>query len=265
MTESASTTTVSLEARNGRAGETPRRRWSQAPSLIVARYTMRSYLRSGWLWTELATALVLYVVFFDYPGTTGDLSYFYGFGGRSLGALAAVGTAIMAHRALGARAYLPLARLASRGPYVRGVIVAAAATRIPVVLELLALYLRAHHTFQGPWERHIIVGMLGLLANCALIATVTVLLSPPIATRLNQIVFLFWLVLALTSYTNLGWVSTVFSVARLPLLLVVACYNFGVTGVMDWPGALAFVLTLAAIVALAWLAEFQFSRRDLLV
>lgn len=262
MTHGASEAALAL---GKRASVSPWDRLWRAPSLVVARQIVRSHSRSGWLWGELVAVLVLYVVFFDYPGTTGDLSYFYGFGGRSLGAIAAVSTAIMAHRALGARAYLPLARLGSRGPYVRGLIVAAVATRLPLVLELLALYLRAHHHFQGAWERHFIVGMLGLLANCALIAVVTVLLSPPIATRLNQIVFLFWLVLALSSYTNLGWVSTAFAVARLPLLLVVACYDFGSKGVMDWLGSLAFALTLAAIVALAWLAQWQFSRRDLLI
>jgi hypothetical protein len=262
MTEAASEGAVALRERTGVSAWD---RFWRSPTLIVARRIVHSHLRSGWLWGEIVAVLVLYVVFFDYPGTTGDLSYFYGFGGRSLGAIAAVGAAIMAHRALGARAYLPLARLASRGPYVRGLALAAVATRLPLVVELLALYLRAHHHFQGAWERHFIVGMLGLVANCALIAAVTVVLSPPIATRFNQIVFLFWLVLALSSYTNLGWISTVFSVARLPLLLVVACYNFGSKGVMDWLGALAFALTLAAIVALTWLAEYQFSRRDLLV
>ena len=262
MTDGASEAVVALRERTDGA---PRGLLWRSPSLIVARQIIRSHSRSGWLWGELVVVLVLYVVFFDYPGTTGDLSYFYGFGGRSLGAIAAISAAIMAHRALGTRAYLPLARLASRGPYVRGLMIAAVATRLPLVVELLALYLRAHHHFQGAWERHFVVGMLGLLANCALIAGVTVLLSSPIATRLNQIVFLFWLVLALSSYTNLGWVSTIFSVARLPLLLVVACYDFGSKGVMNWLGALAFALTLVCIVALAWLAEWQFSRRDLLV
>lgn len=262
MTEGVSEAVVGLQER---AGVSPWERFWRSPTLIVARQIIRSHSRSGWLWGELVVVLVLYVVFFDYPGTTGDLSYFYGFGGRSLGAIAAASSAIMAHRALGSRAYLPLARLGSRGPYVRGLVVAAVATRLPLIVELLALYLRAHHHFLGAWERHFVVGMLGLLANCALIAVLTVLLSPPIATRLNQIVFLFWLVLALSSYTNLGWVSTVFTVARLPLLLVVACYDFGSKGMMDWLGAVAFALTLGVIVALTWLAEIQFSRRDLLV
>lgn len=244
---------------------TRRERLWRLPALIVARQIIRSHRRGGWLWGELVVVLTLYVVFFDYPGTTGDLAYFYGFGGRSLGAIAAIGTAIMAHRALGTRAYLPLARLTARASYVRGLILAASVTRLPLVVELLALYLRAHHHFQGQWERHIVVGMLGLLANCVLIAVVTVLLSPPIATRFNQIIFLFWLVLALSSYTNLGWISTALGVARLPLLLVVACYDLGARGVIDWLGALEYLLTLGAIVALAWLAEIQFKRRDLLV
>jgi hypothetical protein len=252
-------------ASHGYARPAPWARLWRTPALIVARQVVRSHLRSGWLWGELIAVLSLYVVFFDYPGTNGDLSYFYGFGGRSLGAIAAVGAAIIAHRALGKQAYLPLARLASRGSYVRGLMLAVSFTRLPLVVELLALYLRAHHHFQGPWAGHFVVGMLGLLANCVLIAVVTALLSPPIATRFNQIVFLFWLVLALSSYTNLGWVSTVFTVARVPLLLVVACYDFGSTGMMDWLGALAYALTLAAIVGLVWFAERQYQRRDLLL
>src|SRR5579885_2485839 len=116
------------------------------PEFTVARQMLLSHLRSGWLWGEVLLVLAVYAVFFDYPGSIGDIAYLSGFAGRVLTGLAAISTAIMVHRAFLARAYLPLARLPSRGTYARGIFLAAAFIRLPLYLELLVLYFIQHHT-----------------------------------------------------------------------------------------------------------------------
>ena len=90
-------------------------RFRQRPEWTIARQMLLSHLRSGWLWGEALVVLAVYAVFFDYPGTTGDIVYLSGFAGRVLTGLAALSTVIMVRRAFLAHAYLPLARLSSRG------------------------------------------------------------------------------------------------------------------------------------------------------
>jgi hypothetical protein len=209
--------------------------------------------------------LVVYAVFFDYPGNTGDLSYLFGFGGRVLGGLAVLGTAILVRRAMQARAYLSLARLPSRAAYVRGVLLATCILRLPLFLELLGLYAWQHHRFPVGWPGPLLAGAVGLLLNCMLLAAVTVLLSLPIATRIEQILFLAWFVVALSSFALTGPPGEVLAFTRLPLLPFVACYQLGATGVIGASGLLAIGVTLLLILALGRLAEIQLARRDLLL
>lgn len=236
-----------------------------APTALVARWTLRSHLRSYWLWAEALIVLLLYIAFFEYPDSTGDIAYLCGFAGRALVALTALSTAIMVHRAFQARAYLPLAHLTARGPLARGVLLASAALRLPLFLELFLLYLRGHHQFGPGAGAEFWAGTLGLLANCALVAALVVVLSPPIASRAVQIGFLVWLVAALVPAASSGPVAPVLAWARLPLLPIVACYNFGQTGVVGLPGLLMLAVMGGYLAGLTWLAGRLLARRDLVL
>ncbi len=239
----------------------PLGRFWHLPSVVFARFTLRSYLRSGWGWGEFVFVVAFFLVFWTYPGTE---DYFFSTGGVGLGILALLGTAIMVHRAMSARVYLPLARLTSRAACTRGLALASGVLRVPLYLLLLALAL-ASHKIIAPQPAHILVGSLGLLANSILVSTLVVALSPPIATRLIRIVFLLWLVIALTPLPGVDWLATLLSVIRLPLLPAALCIGLGTTPNLSlasfWPLAVVALL----IVGLALLADVLLKRRDLIL
>ncbi len=237
----------------------------QRPEFVVGRHLLLSHFRSGWLWGEVLLVLAIYAVFFDYPGSIGDIAYLSGFAGRVLTGLAAISTAIMVHRAFLARAYLPLARLPSRGTYARGIFLAAAFIRLLLYLELLVLYFIQHHTLAANWPAALLAGAIGLLANCTLVVALALVLSPPTGTRIELILFLLWLLLALGTYTVEGPLGLVLGPLRWPLLPIIACYNFGQTGSIGGWGLLALVVMAAYIAGLVCLAEFLLARRDLLL
>jgi len=108
-------------------------------------------------------------------------------------------------------------------------------------------------------------GKTGLLVNCIIISTLTVVLSVPMATRRVQIVFLAWLVAMLYSNSNLGPAAGLLAVSRIPLAPLAACYNLGATGTMSRYGLLMLALAVGYVVGLALLAEFWLARRDLLL
>src|ERR1700693_5520283 len=76
------------------------------PSLTVARFTLVSYIRSGWILGDIAIVWLLYAAFFLEFG--GNVAYFFGTTGQGLGALAILGTIVMVQRAMSSRVYLPL-------------------------------------------------------------------------------------------------------------------------------------------------------------
>src|SRR6185312_11186277 len=130
-----------IQTTNSQTTQINTRLW-RSPSVTVARLTLASYLRSGWMWGEFVLVLVfLAALFFPYPEST---AYFNGTSIFSLGALAILGPAIMVRQATSARTYLLLARLTSRAAYSRGLMLAAAALRLPLYLLLLALVLLLH-------------------------------------------------------------------------------------------------------------------------
>lgn len=231
------------------------------PSVTVARFTLRSYARSGWLWGEVVFVVPFYLVFWYYSGTE---DYFFSTATVGLCLLGLVGTAIMTHRAMNARAYLPLARLPSRAACTRGLILATGALRIPLYLLLLGLAL-AFNSIIAPRPADIVIGSLGVVANGLVTSTLVVTLSPPMATRLMRIIFLAWLVVAFAPLPGIDWLAALFSVARLPLLPLAANIGLGTTlnpGVVGlWP------LPVAAlyIVGLALAADAELARRDLIL
>ena len=239
----------------------PLLRFWHLPSVTIARFTLRGYLRSGWLWGELLFVVAFFAVFWTYPGTE---DYFFSTGGVGLGILALLGTAIMVHRAMSARVYLPLARLTSRSACSRGLALASGALRLPLYLLLLALAL-AFHKIIAPQAADLLIGSLGLLANALLVSTLVVALSPPIATRLIRIGFLLWLVIALAPLPGVDWLATLLTALRLPLLPVALCVGLGTVPNLSvlslWPLAVVALY----IVGLALTADFLLARRDLIL
>jgi hypothetical protein len=237
--------------------------WRRA-DCVVARRTLSSHLRSGWLWGEVAIVVILYAAVFDYIGDKADPGYFYGFAGRSLGGLAILGTAIMAHRAFHERAYLPLARLTSRAAYLRGVALAAAVLRIALFCLLLALFLWNHH-LSPDGIGAMLSGGIGLLMTNLVLVALTLLLSPPIAVRWNQIVFLAWLVLAIFSYSYYGPLASLLAIIHLPLLPIAVSSDLGTTGITGLSGLSALLCEAAYCVVLLWTAQWLLMKRDLLL
>src|SRR5260370_4114848 len=114
----------------------------RSPSVTVARLTLASYLRSGWMWAEFVMVLAFFaLLFFPYLEST---AYFNGVSIFSLGAIAILGPSIMVRQATSARTYLLLARLTSLAAYSRGLMLATAVLRIRLYLFFLALVVLAH-------------------------------------------------------------------------------------------------------------------------
>ncbi|HLI90942.1 MAG TPA: hypothetical protein VKV37_19790 [Ktedonobacteraceae bacterium] len=238
------------------------------PELTVARFTLKSYVRSGWILGDIVFVWFLYALFFYEFG--GNVTYFYGTAGQGLGVLAILDTIVMARRAMSARLYLPLARLSSRSSYLRGLVLATAALRIPLFLLtlLLAAGYHAHIPvlgIQGATVSNMLPGAIGLLLNCMILSTLTVALSTPIATRRIQIIFLAWLAGILYSNTNPGIVAQYLTVLRIPLAPLSASYGFGQGTAIDLYGAAMLLLAAGYIVGLTLLADFWLRRRDLIL
>ncbi|MGH7085067.1 MAG: hypothetical protein ACREFN_08770 [Acetobacteraceae bacterium] len=226
--------------------------------MTIARHILSSYARSRWLWGEFVVVLAFYTLYdLEFPGTT---TYFFGTAGEGLGALAIVASAILAGRATHARMYITLARLPSRGAYVRGMILAASALRVPLYLVLMVLALVTHRITGTITLGGMFWGSVGLLANCIILAALTVTLSPPIATRFAQMAFLFWLALTLFSTSQgdiLPWLA-------LPLAPLAACYTLTTSG-FSGQALLALVGAAVYVVGLTALAQAWMARRDLLL
>jgi hypothetical protein len=244
------------------------------PSLTIARFTLTSYIRSGWILVDIVFVWLLYAIFFFEFG--GNVSYFFGTSTQGLGALAIVGTVIMTQRAMTARVYLPISRITSRSSYIRGLMIATGVLRIPSYLLLLVMASSYHQyspppcsgfegCIQGATPGNITAGSIGLLANCILISTLVVAFSAPIATRLARIALLAWLVAVLYSNSGIGPFAAVLSVTRIPLIPLTICFGFGTTGMIGWPGLAGLAIMALYITALMLLAEYWMRKRDLIL
>lgn len=236
------------------------------PALTIARFTLRSYCKSGWILGDIALVWLLYAAFFLEFG--GDVSYFFATVGQGLAVVSILGTVVMVQRAFNARMYLPLARLVSRSSYVRGVILATLTLRVPLYLLMLLLGAGYHaHApafgVQGATWSTMLLGSIGCILNLMIVSTLTVVLSVPVATRRIQIAFLAWLVLILSSNNVPSFILAVFTLIRLPLAPLAACYNLGTTSV-SWSSLLMVLLALGSIVGLTVLAAYWLNKRDLI-
>ena len=238
----------------------------RSPSVTVARLTLASYLRSGWMWAEWMLVLAFFaLLFFPYLESS---VYFNGVATVSLGAIAVLGPAIMVRQATSARTYLLLARLRSRAAYSRGLMLAAAVLRIPLYAFFLALVLLTHR-LTDPTPIALLWGALGTLPNTILIAVLAVALSTPIATRLKRIAFLSWLALMLFSFKPIielpTWLESILSLTQIPLWPVAACYTLSVSGNFDISSLLGLLLIAAYCVLIALLAGHWLEKRELLL
>ena len=243
-----------------------------SPTLTVARFTLRSYIRSGWILGNIVLIWLLYAIFYLEFG--GDTVYFFGTANPGLGLLAVLGTIVMTQRAVTARVYLPLARLTSRAAYIRGLIIASSVFVLPSFLLLMAMAMSYHRFSPPPCNptciagatfANMLAGGLGLIMNCVVVTALTVVLSRPIATRRIQIVFLIWLLCVLYSNSNLGIVAQYLSWTRIPLAPLIVCFNLGTTGIANWYDAVMVLIALGYIIGLTLLAQFWFSKRDLIL
>lgn len=237
-----------------------------SPSVTVARLTLASYLRSGWMWAEGVLVLACFAaLYFPFLEST---SYFNGTSTFALGAIAILGPAIMVRQATGARTYLLLARLTSRAAYSQGLMLAAAALRVPLYLLFLALVV-LFHRLVDPMAGALFWGAVGIIPNTILVATLTVGLCSPMATRLKRIYFLTWLALVLFSFKPIfaipAWLETTLGISQLPLWPVGECYSLGVTGTFSFFSLLALALIIYYCFFISLVAGRWLEKRELLL
>jgi hypothetical protein len=245
--------------------ESSRAFW-RIPSITIARLTLESYFRSGWMWAEFVLVLVFFAALF-FPFQE-DVPYFYGTSNWDLSAIAVLGAAIMVRQATSARTYVLLARLSARASYSRGLMLAAAALRMPIFLFMLLLVLLAHRLV-NPTVDKMFIGALGVLPTTILVSVQTVALSSPIATRLMRILFLAWIAVVLFSispiFTIPSSVLNVLMIVRIPLWPLSACYQVSVSGTISLTSVLGMLLVAVYIIALALIAGKWLERRELLL
>ena len=236
------------------------------PAVTVARLTLDSYFRSGWMWGEFVLALVFFAALF-FPFLE-NVSYFYGTSTWDLSAVAVLGTIVMTRRVSSARTYTVLARLSTRASYSRGLILATALLRIPLFLFICALALLARR-LTNPTLGNMLIGVPGMLMFNVLVAALTVALTSPIGTRRTRMFFLAWVAVVLFSASPIfrlpDPVITILSISRLPLIPVGICYNIGVNSSIDASALPGFFIVALYIAGLVWLASYWLERRELLL
>lgn len=238
----------------------------RTPAITVARLTLESYFRSGWMWTEFVLVLVFFAALF-FPFQE-DVPYFYGTSNWDLSAIAILGAAIMVRQATSARTYVLLARLSSRASYSRGLMLASAILRIPIFLFMLLLVLLAHRLI-NPTADKMFFGAIGVLPNTILVSVLAVTLSSPMATRLKRILFLAWIAVVLFSISPIfaipSSVLNILGIVRIPLWPISACYHVSVSGTFDVAGVIGMLFEATYIIGLALIAGYWLERRELLL
>jgi hypothetical protein len=245
--------------------ETPRAFW-RTPSMTIARLTLESYFRSGWMWAEFVLVLVFFAALF-FPFQE-DVPYFYGTSIWDLSAIAVLGAAILVRQATSARTYVLLARLSTRASYSRGLMLAATALRIPIFMFMLMLVLLAHRLIK-PTAEKMLIGAIGLLPTTIFVSVLTVALSSPIATRLTRILFLLWIAVVLFSISPIFMIPSailnILEIVRIPLWPITACYQISVSGTVSLIGVIGMVLVAVYIIGLALIAGKWLESRELLL
>lgn len=218
------------------------------------------YLRSRWFVAEVVAIAVMFALCFGAPF---DGAYFYRIAGLALSLFALFATYGLDHAVTLPHTYLRRSLRTLGRPTVAPLVFVAAIARLITFVLLLSLVL-IFHRLNAVEPLALLAGAVGLLANCALVATVTIVCSTPFAGRGVQFGLLAWLVAALATYSP----STLFSsvpvvswVLRLPLLPFAACYDLGVTGMIGWSGVAALLAEVGVIAVAVALADTGLRRR----
>ncbi|HEX4208163.1 MAG TPA: hypothetical protein VHZ51_28955 [Ktedonobacteraceae bacterium] len=148
----------------------------RSQTMTIARFTLMSHVRSGWILGDIVAIWIIYAVFFVSNG--GDTTYFYGTAGPAMGVLAVLGTIVMTKRATRAQMYLPLAKLGSRTAYVHGLMLASGFLRLPIFMLTLLLAAGYHHYspglgIKGATFANLLPGAIGVILYCVLLAVLT--------------------------------------------------------------------------------------------
>lgn len=237
-----------------------RRRDDLTQQLRIADGIIARYLRSGWFASEMVGIVGLFALCFGAPF---DGAYFYRIAGLALGLFALFATYVLDHAVAPPQMYLRRSLRTVGHPTVAPLVLAALITRVVSLILLLSLVL-IFRRFDSVEPLAVVAGAVGLLANCALIATVAVACSTPYANRGVQLGMLVWLVAALATYSpGTIWSSlpVVSWVLRLPLLPFAMCYDFGVTGTIGWSGVAALVAEAGMIVTAIALVDAGLRRQ----
>ncbi|GCE21420.1 hypothetical protein [Dictyobacter kobayashii] len=231
--------------------------WLNSQSLQVARFTLYSYSRSGWILLDIVLVWLIHQLFFSSPQLTS--AQFFGVAIPALSAEAIFSTLILTRRAMKANLYLPLARLTTRSTYLNGIILATCALRIACYL-LLLLFTTA---LPANWS-YLLSSSPSVLLISILCALLTIAFSNPLATTTARIIFLLWIVLVLWSnFTQTSGFVQYLKIFQLPLQPVAASYQIvlsGTIGAWGWVGLGIIILYIAITIAVA---TYWFSKRDL--
>lgn len=217
------------------------------------------YLLSPWFLAEAVLVLGLTLLAFRAPFTP---PYFFTVAGLALSLLTVASTYVLVHAIAPLKPLQPSMTTPSGRPSGTG---AVAPVLAAALIRTLQCYLLLGFVFIGGQlsdasAATLVPGMIGLIANCVLLATITVTLSTPFVHRVVQLAFLAWIGVALASYQATGTIATLLLYVRLPLLPFAACYAFGVTTIIDRAGLLALGIEALYCLALTLHAHRVFVR-----
>ncbi|MGO8949545.1 MAG: hypothetical protein ACLQUY_18220 [Ktedonobacterales bacterium] len=223
------------------------------PPIVVEimELSLYRFVHSKWLPIGIALGLLLFLVCFRFPFSA---SYFYEVSTFGLGAIVLVMAYALAQRILHPMSYLRTGLRTSLSSAFAGLALALGAISAFLMLSLLFLALltqRFAEAALGP----LVAGSIGLLANCILVGTLAIALCTPATNTIIRLAFLLWLVLALASYQATGLLGLLLVTARVPLLPFVACYSFGVTGIIGLAGVLALAAQVACVFGIIWFCQ----------
>src|SRR6202165_3630427 len=166
----------------------------RAHTTTVMRISLSNYVRSGWVFLELAIVLGAAALAPAGPHSdnAGGLPSFFGVSGTLFIGESLIGSLLLGRRSFGPSAYMFLARLPSRRPYAAGVVLASTALRIPLFVLMVILGIGLGKLVDPPVAWLLLAG-LGMLLPACLVASVAILLSPPVGTRITLAIILVWL------------------------------------------------------------------------
>lgn len=240
----------------------------RAQTTTVVRLSLSNYLRSGWIYLELALLLGAVVLAPTAPNGVvgGGLQSFFGISGMLFIVEALIGSPLLVRRTYGPTAYMFLARLPSRKSYAAGVALAAAVLRIPLFLLLVTLGYALGKIVNPPipW---LVFGGLDVLLPACVVASIATVLSPPVGTRTTLMVFLAWvLVIFRPAWSTAGLpadVNSALNALLVPLRPVTDSMFASGDSIMARSSLPSILLQAAYVLGLALLAGLLFERRTL--